>query len=165
MRHLSIVLTAACFVVATTASCVRSPERAGDGAPDADSDVSAINAAYERSVATQKDGDIDGWLALFSEDIVFMPPDQTIVEGKEAIRAIVEPFQEQFNIEESTSLDEIQVSGDWAFTRGTRDFRATPKAGGDTMQQRVKFVHVLRRHSDGTWKFSRWIWNGDGSSE
>jgi len=165
MRHPSIVLTAVILGVATPASCVPSPEPAGDETPNRASDADAIKAIYERSLVKQKEGDVDGWLDLFSEDVVFMAPDQTVGEGKESIRAVVAPLLEQFIVEESTFLDEIQVSGDLAFARGTREFRATPKAGSDTMEQRVKFVHILRRQGDDTWRFSRWIWNGDSPQE
>lgn len=165
MRHLSIVVTAICLGVVTMATCVPAPEPVGEEAPGTDADVDAINAAYDQSLATQKEGDVDAWLALFTEDVVFMPPNQIVVVGKEAVRAVVQPFLEQFTLEESISLDELEVSSDWAFARGTRQFRVTPKAGGDTLEQSVKFIHILRRQSDGTWKFSRWIWNGDSPAE
>ena len=111
MRRLAIVSMAIFLGAVTMATCVPAPEPVEETS-STDTDVDAINATYEQSRATQKEGDVDGWLALFSEDIVFMPPDQKIVEGKEAIRAVVQPFLQQFTIDESTSLDEVQVSGD-----------------------------------------------------
>ena len=125
------------------------------------SDIESIKATVDQSLAIEKEGDLESWLTFFSEGAIFMPPDEMIVEGKDAVREWCRPYFEQFIIEESLSLDEIEVCGDRAFTRGINYFKFTPKEGGEAIEDHAKIVQILKRQSDNSWKFSLMIWNRD----
>ena len=61
----------------------------------------------------------------------------------------------------SEEAEEIEVAGDWAFSRGTYTFTGTKKAGGKPIQIIGKFIHILKRQPDGSWKLTRDCWNHD----
>jgi len=57
--------------------------------------------------------------------------------------------------------DEIQVTGEWAFDRGTYQWRGVPRAGGDAIDDRGKYLVILQRQVDGSWKLARAMDNSD----
>jgi len=59
----------------------------------------------------------------------------------------------------SPDNQELQVFGDWAVFRGVLVGTVTPKGGGEPMPLANKFVNVLRRESDGSWKHVWDVWN------
>ncbi|MGD8329798.1 MAG: hypothetical protein PVJ49_10195 [Acidobacteriota bacterium] len=38
-----------------------------------------------------------------------------------------------------------------------------PRAGGDTVERRSRFLQVWQRQPDGGWRVARGIWNGDAA--
>jgi len=147
-----------------TFGCQKQGEEVAEEAkPDVDiaADVEAIKACYDQKTDALKAGDTDRWIALFTEDIIFMPPNEAIAKGKDAIRQWVQPYFDQFDMDEAYSFDEIEVSGNWAFARVTGPFKFTPKAGGETIQQVSKSIWIFKRQADGSWKGSHCIWNSN----
>jgi ketosteroid isomerase-like protein len=61
-------------------------------------------------------------------------------------------------MEETFSFAEIEVFGDWAFARGSVEYQATPKTGGDAIQQSGNIIYLLKKQTDGTWKIARVIY-------
>ena len=61
-------------------------------------------------------------------------------------------------IEAETTIDEIEIMGDWAFVRATiaRTIRVPDQ---DPRSDIVKTIQVHQRQSDGSWKIARDIWN------
>ena len=49
---------------------------------------------------------------------------------------------------------EIEIAGSWTFDRGTYRFKGTPKAGGASVEDHGKYLLILKRQSDGSWKVS-----------
>lgn len=111
--------------------------------------------------AAETSGDLEGYLALFTDDVVLMPPNEPIVVGKDAMRAIVEELFEAFTIDETGTQDEIVIAGDWAFERGTFTQVLTPKAEGEALELAGSYIMLHRRQPDGSWQCSHAIWNSD----
>lgn len=128
---------------------------------DIEADVEAIKAMFEPYSSIIAAGDIERWLALYTEDVVFLPPNEAIVKGKDGVRQWGHPYFSQFDMEEAISLEEIKVSGDVAFLLMTTTFQATPKAGGETILENGKAIWILERQTDGSWKGTHTIWNTD----
>ncbi len=148
------------FSVALLAVCCHAPEPKVDlQAEENKADVEAIKALYDLYVATIAEGDYEGYIALWAEDIIMMPPDRAIVEGKEAARPWVQSLFDQFRMKEAFSFDEIEVAGNWAFARGTYEFEATPKTEGEAIQESGNIIYILKRQTDGSWKITSGIWN------
>ncbi|MDA2923146.1 nuclear transport factor 2 family protein [Acidobacteria bacterium AH-259-L09] len=126
------------------------------------SDLEAINGLREEYIAAANAGDVDGWLATLTDDAVFMPPNELAVAGKAAIRSwVVKSFFDPFDIQLSFSHQEVEVAGDWAFVQGRFSYSLTPKAGGEVIEESGKFIDILKRQSDGSFKYARAIWNSD----
>ena len=90
-----------------------------------------------------------------------MQPNKASVEGKEAVLQWVQPWFDNFNIEDSHTIEEIEVSGDLAFARTMVTLMATPKAGGEALQMNNKVIWIFKRQADGSWKASHHIWNSN----
>lgn len=124
-------------------------------------DVAAIRDLFQRFDDTANAGDAQGWMTLLSDDVLWMVPNQAVLVSKEAVHTRVQPFFDQLDMEHTTTLEEVEGVGEWAFVRGTYSFRTTPKAGGETSEEIGKFIYILGRQSDGSWRIARAIWNLD----
>jgi uncharacterized protein (TIGR02246 family) len=90
-----------------------------------------------------------------------MPPGESPVIGKPNIlarnSAVFEPFQVTMTI----TNEEVVAQNDWAFARGAYEASLTPKAGGDDLTIDGKYMTILQKQSDGTWKIYRDIFNSN----
>ena len=149
------------FLLCSTFGCQQGEEVAEEPAVDVEADVAAIKALFTHNASVINSGDLDGWIAQFTEDAIFMPPNSVVLKGKEAGREFARPWYERSNIEFEISVDEIEVHGNWAFARWSFVGRYTPKVGGDTTQDNGKEIWILRRQPEGSWKCSHIIYNSD----
>ena len=122
----------------------------------------AMNDIWERYASSLNTGDISRWLELWTEDGVQMPPDEPAVVGKEQIRARNSAVLDQFtfNMENITNL-EAEESGDLGFARGRFNAILTPKGGGDPLVVDGKFLTILRKQADGSWRIHRDAFNSN----
>ena len=140
--------------------CQQAAEKEGPGV-NIEADVDAIKALFAPFSTIVASGDLEGWLNLFTDDIVFMAPNSPITKGKDAIRGRAKRHFEQFDMEETISIDEIEVSGELAFMRYSYKFKITPKAGGETDHANGKALAILKRQADGSWRCSHYIYSLD----
>jgi uncharacterized protein (TIGR02246 family) len=127
-----------------------------------EADEAAIRQSLEEWEAAGRASDTNRLLSLFGEGAIWMPPNMTAIAGKEAIRGWFQQFFDQLAVDEyAITADEVVVSGNWAFLRGTYDQTMSPKAGGDPMHEIGKYIAILEKQSDGTWKWKRVIWNSN----
>jgi len=124
-------------------------------------DKAAIDRLREVHVAALNAGDAKGWAACFANDGVQMPPNFETNAGKAAIEGWSKGFLGLFSCRFKLSVDEVQVTGDWAFERGRYDITLTPRAGGEPMGDNGKYITIYQRQADGGWKIARDIWNSD----
>jgi uncharacterized protein (TIGR02246 family) len=137
---------------------------ASQKAPDQASATAAINAIWKEYSASLNAGDIDRWVALWTEDGVQMPPDEPAVVGKERIRARNQAVADRFTFDIGITNEEVRTTGDWAFSRGTYKASLTPKAGGKQIPIDGKYMTILARQPDGSWKIHRDIFNSNGAA-
>jgi len=110
----------------------------------------AYNEAFNR-------GDAAGCAAFFSEDVILMAPDQPMTHGKKAFEeTYLSRMKQSTGGTHSNELVEYGVEGDLAYQIGT--FAVT----GTNPPERGKFLNILRRQADGTWKVTVSIFNSDG---
>ena len=134
---------------------------AQSGSNDEAAARAAIQKIWEQYKATAESGDLDGWLAQWTDDGVRMPPDAPMSVGKQAIRASMEVPLTQFDNVIDIHVQETVIAGDWAYSRGTYTLTFTPKGGGAAGAVDGKFTTILQRQSDGTWKIHRDIFNSN----
>jgi uncharacterized protein (TIGR02246 family) len=148
----------------TAVACVPAEEMAEPGeeaAVTTEADAEAIQALYAAYGQAVTASDTEEWLAIFTDDVVVMPPDEASFTGKEALQAWGQPYFDQFDMQATLSTQEIQVAGEWAFAVEEYTFQTTPKEGGEAAEERGKGIAVLRRQPDGTWKIAYRAWNRD----
>ena len=128
---------------------------------DLEADVAAVNQIWTQYSSSLNAGDIDRWVSLWTDDGVQMPPGEPSIIGKDQIRLRNNAVVEQFTFNMEISNEEVGVAGDWAFSRGTYAATLTPKAGGEPVHIDGKYMTILRRQLDGTWKIHRDVFNSN----
>ena len=118
-----------------------------------EADITAINELYDQYCLAANTGDLDLFISLWADDATRMDPDLPAIVVKENIRAHFKPQFEQFNINVAIYGEtEVQVFDDFAFSRGTCTLSVTPKEGGPTTYFDGKWLDILKRQADGSWK-------------
>ena len=126
---------------------------------DADAIYKEICDLYTLAVET---GDVDLYVANYTDDAVQIPPDALTRIGSEQIRAAIEPALTSFNIVCPIYPREAKVIGNWAFGWCDWSLSLTPKEGGQTTTFDGKGLDVLKRQADGSWKYYLSCWNYNG---
>jgi len=84
-----------------------------------------------------------------------MPPDVPRRVGKEQIGAAMQPGVDLFDLKNTIiNTEEVRILGDRAYSHGTYTYDMTPKAGGETMCISGKFLDILEKQADGSWKIA-----------
>jgi ketosteroid isomerase-like protein len=122
-------------------------------------DHQAILTVLEQEAAVMRDGSVDHFVALLTDDGVLMPPNETPKAGAE-LRQWLGDFLQRFRVAWLSLVhDETVVSGDLAYHAYTYTWRVTPKGPGEPAVASGKGLHILRRDAHGTWRIAREIWN------
>lgn len=161
MRILYFV-AAVLVIVAITLS---RPNDAGSrpGTPQkVEHDKAAINKTRNEYVSAWRDADATRIASLYTDDALVLYPNQPAVEGKTAILTYFKSFFSEFpkNDFDLTSA-EIEIAGSWAFDRGSFKWKGVPRGGGEALLDHGKYLVVLRRQADGSWKVFRDMDNSD----
>jgi uncharacterized protein (TIGR02246 family) len=127
-----------------------------------EADVAAIQALVEAWSAAAETGDVAGVVALYTDDVVQMPPDAPASTGKQAVEDYYRSAFEHFSVGVTWPVEgteEIVVADGWAFYLSEYILKITPKAGGEATEDRGKIIEICRQEPDGSWRFAREIWN------
>lgn len=127
-------------------------------------DVEAVHAMRGRAEAAENAGDAEALLALFAEDAVMMPPNRPAVMGVAEARTFVPGFFQAFQLKERFVSQEVVVSGDWAFDRGTYSLSLTSKADSSAVTTEGKYLWLLQRSAEGEWRYARTAWSPNAPS-
>lgn len=159
-------LTTWIFVLGTTlAGCVppdTGTTAASDSASDAsDADVAAIRDLIARTEAANKAADTLGWVALFEEGAVYMPPGAPAVTTREGLEETAAAGFGPWAADVRITPAEIVVDGDWAFARSDVSGTVTSREDGEAFPVDVKQIAIYHRQPDGSWKIARLITNSN----
>jgi uncharacterized protein (TIGR02246 family) len=110
---------------------------------------------YDNAMAA---GDVSAKMRLYTADAVLMPPEGPAISGQEAIRHWHEVLFKKGTSPGASKVDEIQVFGEWGFARGTFSGTVTLRAGEPPNRVSEKWLVIVRRQGDGSWKIARDIW-------
>lgn len=128
---------------------------------DAEAVTATVNEIWSQYSSSLNSGDNDAWLSLWTDDGIQMPPNSPPVIGKEQIRARNQAALDQFTVDIEITNEEVRVAGDWAYARGTYTATLTPKQGGEALFIDGKYMTILERQPDGSWKIHRDIFNSN----
>ncbi len=132
-------------------------------------DTAAEQAAIEQAqrdwlAATNQPGEegADGYASFVTDDAVWLPPNGALVEGRDAVRAWVQPFTEAEDSSVTWEATRVEVSaaGDLAYSMGTYEY-SLKDAEGNPVSGKGKFVDIWKKQTDGSWKAAIGIWNSD----
>lgn len=155
MNATRLVLIAA-ILATTTLSCSRPiPER------NVAADEQSVTQVGVREIRAFAAGDIAGNLAAMTEDVVLMPPNEPMREGKDAMREWLERTHDKFTLDVRYIDSDVHIAGDTAIQRYVGVGKLTPKAGGAPIEAQFKGIHIYRRQPDGSWLIWQDIWNSD----
>jgi uncharacterized protein (TIGR02246 family) len=126
----------------------------GESRPLSQADQDGIRAADLAFAAAANAGNLDGVIAVYAEDAFLLPPNLPPQKGRDAIRkfwgGLLGAYTTRFEINSET----VEGRGDLAYTVGQYKLSATPKAKGPPpIEEEGKFVEVLKRQPDGSWKY------------
>lgn len=138
-------------IVMLTSACVQKPQNSDQ----LNDDIAAINELREKELSAALAGNVDSLIALRTDDFIAMLPDMPAIEGKEAVREVLTGmFGQMEEFEHNTISEEVIVSGDWAIHRGTYADRVTMKSGEESIAYEGKYLWILQRQDDGSWKYA-----------
>jgi uncharacterized protein (TIGR02246 family) len=101
------------------------------------------------------DGDLEQVLSLMAEDVVFLLPGQPPMRGREAFAAHFRTALEHVRIEGVSDIQEIRVTGDYAYCWNHLVLTITPLQGGQPKPRAGFTLSVFRRELDGHWRLLR----------
>jgi uncharacterized protein (TIGR02246 family) len=123
-----------------------------------EADRTAIRQVQENDLKLSRAQDWKGDSALFTEDAIQLPPNRAAVQGRAAIQSWMEAFPPTSNYQEQSV--EVEGQGDLAYDRGTYSMTVAPP-GAAPIEDRGKYLFILRKQADGSWKISRAMFNSD----
>lgn len=139
----------------------------GCGAPGphstADSAAAEATArqAHEAYTAAINSNNLDSLLAMVTEDVVFLSPNEPVVVGKAAVRAWSDAYLKGFTIHWDKAVSEFFVAGDWAFERYSYKESDKPTGGRAPVVDTGKGLIIYHHDVDGKWRVARDAWNSD----
>jgi len=126
------------------------------GAHASDSDKARIEAVLEGYERVLNASDVDGILELYTEDGVFMAPNNPSAVGIQQVEAAYTGAFQAIDLNVEFDIVEIEViSDDWAFARSNSAGTTTINATGDQVTEGNQELFVLRK-VDGDWKIARY---------
>ena len=128
---------------------------------DTSADVAAIKKMQERELAAVGTGSADTALAVYTSDVIMMPPGEPAIVGSAALRTWFENATKDNNFSGNYTTNDVDVSGDLGVVHYVGQLTVTPKKGGPAMTEVIKGVHVYKRQADGSWKIAQDVWNSD----
>ena len=115
-------------------------------------DLAAIALVREQLADGVRTGNPDLILGTYDESVVLMSPNEPPVIGLEESRIWLEAAFSEPYPDASYETAEIQISGDWAFERGSY------------WEGSGKRIWIYRRQADGGWRISHIMWSSNSAS-
>lgn len=142
----------------------RTPPVKANTAP-VDGARAGIEKAHQQDVAATLAGDPKALANLFTEDAVLLEPDNAPVIGRAAILAANEKDKaahpDSKVLSYKPEVKDLQIRGNWAFEWDTFEASYKESEKSEAQSFHAKALRILERQPDGSWKFSRVMWNMD----
>ena len=121
------------------------------------SDLQAIAHQRQQWIAAVNARDVDRYLELLTDDVVWLPPGQSALSGRRAFKAWVQPFFERYSYEFVITEPSVRLAGDWAVERGGFRTKMRSLDDGQTGRHAGTYLVLWRRESGDTWRIERYI--------
>lgn len=121
--------------------------------------IAKLRTAYQTAASAQ---DAAGMAKLFAPDGVEMPPNAPAATGRAAIEAFHKGFAKQWMQHGMTiTSTSTKVMGDTAYDIGTYKQQIMSNATGGIVDDKGKYVVLLKKDAGGNWLISHAIYNSD----
>lgn len=124
-------------------------------------DSLAISAVSKARAEAFRQGNAAGIALHFTENSMLMAPDKQVQRGRGAVEAYYQHIFDTWKTDLKSEYLEVKVSGNMAYGRGFAEVTLIPKSGGDTLKSTAKYLNILERQPDGSWKTTHDIWNAN----
>jgi ketosteroid isomerase-like protein len=154
------------FVVGVVSCGKGDPPAAGSGEGTipglSPADSAAIMAADSAFATAVNGGDIEGIVSVYAIDAALLPPNLPLHRGRAAVRRYWGGLLDAYTVKFEIASDIIEGRGDLAYNLGHYRFTAVPKAkSAPGTADEGKFVEILKRQPDGSWKYVVDIFNSN----
>lgn len=148
----------ACGVITLASMPAFAQQRGGSAAAEAA--IGKVRSAYQTAANAQ---DAAAIAKLFAPDGVEMPPNAPLQKGRAAIEGYHKNFASQMMVHNLViKPTETHVMGDMAYDVGTYSQSLMPmKGGGKTMDDKGKYIVLLKKDASGAWLVTHAIYNSD----
>ncbi len=133
----------------------------GSDTAEATHDKEVITAMSKARAQAFTEGDAAGIAVHFTADAYLMAPDKPIYQGRDAVESYYQSIFDEYRTELESYYEEVEVSGELAYGRGEAKVTLFPKAGGDSLVSTAKYLNILKKQADGTWKTTHDVWNSN----
>ena len=123
--------------------------------PSTEEDTAKIDQLRDSFIAAFNSGDAAAVANNYASDAVALPQNQPAMAGHDAILNYNKTLFDTFTAKIAIKSEETKVSGDLAFDRGTYTMELTPKGKGAPISDEGKYLVILQRQADGSWKVFR----------
>ena len=115
-------------------------------------DERQIRDLVDSWMAASRAGDVQGVLALMTDDVIFMTPGRPPF-GKQEFAANSEQLRD-VDIDGQNDIEEVGIFGDCAYIRSRLQISVT-KAGDAPKRLSGYAMSILRKEIDGRWRLAR----------
>jgi ketosteroid isomerase-like protein len=138
-------------LVCVTAAC----SSATSGEKFTMKDQASIRGRSDAFVKAFNAKDVGELLGVYAETSVFMPPNEPVIRGKDALKTFYDNLLKGGAAGLKLSVGEVSGEGSLAYQSGTYEME---KKGGT--RDRGKYLFVLRKFND-AWRYEYTMWNSD----
>jgi uncharacterized protein (TIGR02246 family) len=119
----------------------------------------AIRELTKEFMEAYNRGDATAIGEMYTEDSKLLPPNMALLRGKQAIQDFWKMAM-AMGMHANLETEEVDFDGDLGYDRGIITLTKQSKED-DTTTYRQKYLIVVKRHTDGSWKIAADIWNGN----
>lgn len=120
-------------------------------------ELSQVREAWIRAVTAREP---EALRALLTDDYEVWAHAAPALTGPDAAVQAMRGALERYHIDQRFEPIETVITGDWAFERGVESMTVIPVGGGDARSITQRALLILRRGTDGRWRYARGMTNG-----
>ncbi|MDJ0751882.1 MAG: SgcJ/EcaC family oxidoreductase [Ardenticatenaceae bacterium] len=125
-------------------------------------DVALIYRLWREVAAAVNTGDLEKWISFWTPNGIQMPPGMPRRQGREQIQEAMAQVFQQFRYRKARiDPEEVRINGQSAYSHGTYNFEKSPSGQDEFSTYSGKFLAILEKQIDGSWKIAVDCFNYD----
>jgi uncharacterized protein (TIGR02246 family) len=122
-------------------------------------DQAAIRERNSAFVKAFNDKDVPQVLGVYTENSTFMPPNQPVLRGKDALKSFYDDLLKSGATNLKVDVGEVSGHGPLAYQSGTYEMDVKGDRGAAD-HDRGKYLFIARK-MNGSWRYEYMVWNSD----